>query len=116
MFTRAPRPAPTSPAQPERGCTLMFPPWLIVVAFAAAVVFLLLSGAVAIATYRYRKRRDAERAAGERVTDPGLSAAWTHSRTHPQATREPFTLDTDGDDGRRLRPALRRQQDEGDAG
>lgn len=94
----------------------MFPPWLIVVAFAAAVVFLLLTAAILLATYRYRKRRNAERAAGERVTDPGLSAAWTHSRSNPQATRDPMVLDTDGDDGQRLRPALRRQQDEGDAG
>lgn len=94
----------------------MFPPWLIVVAFAAAVAFALLTAAILLSTYRYWKRRGADRATPERPTNPGLSAAWTHSRGYPDASRDPFTLDTDGDDGRRMRPALRRQQDEGDAG
>lgn len=93
----------------------MFPPWLIVVAFAAAVVFALLTAAILIATYRHRKRRD--RPTPERVTDPGLSAAWAHSRTHPQACRDPFVLDTDPDErGSALRPALRRQQQDGNGG
>lgn len=93
----------------------MIPVWTLVVAFAAAVVFLLLTAAILVSTYRYRKRRGAERAADQRVTDPGLSAAWQYSRNRPDAAREPMVLDTDGDDGQRMRPALRRQQDEDDA-
>lgn len=92
----------------------MFPLWTIGVAFAAAIVFVFATAWALLALYNRACQRAADRAADERVTDPGLSAAWAHSRTHPDANRAPFVLDTDSDDGQRMRPALR-QHNGGDA-
>lgn len=68
-----------------------------------------------LGAYSRARQRDADRATPQRVTDPGLAAAWAHSRHHPDASRDPFTLDTDPDErGAPVRPALRQQQPGGD--
>lgn len=85
----------------------MFPGWTLVVAFGAAVLFVLLAGWLVLGCYSRARQRDADRAAAERVTDPGVAAAWAYSRHHPDAARAPMVLDTNPDErGAPLRPGI----------